>query len=326
MRIALCAVVALLAIAPSTCGQTWDGFADFGCSNPNGAWSYGWRPISGGTGWAPMTSCGSFGCPIQSWIEPSVPAMSIGRAQSGSASCATWSSPAGYLVTHPGPGTEHAVLRWTAPAAGQVSVNITFMGIDYAYPTTTACELMHNGSPLWGVNIASYGVAYPHAAIVTVAAGDTIEAVIGNLGDYYGDATALTLTIVATTCPTASVAPLGAGCGPAGPQLASTPPQIGSTVTLTVTGAPPSASGSLFAGAPGPALPVGGGCSVHLDVATIFEVLPVATDLAGNWSAGIVLPNAPALAGSSAGLQGIVLLPAAPGFVLTSAILATIGC
>ena len=327
MRTALCAVVSWLAIAQGTRAQTWDAFADFGCSNPNGAWSYGWRLIEWGQGFVPMTTCGgSPACPVQFWYEPTISAVGIGRPTLGGASCDTWTCPAGHLITHPGPGTEYAVLRWTAPAAAQLSINVTFVGIDYVYPTSTSCGLMHNGSGLWGVSISSYAIPYSHSQVVNVAAGDTIEIVIGNLGSYQGDATGFTLTISAAPCPSASVAPLGAGCGAAGPQLASTLPQIGSTVTLSVTGAPASAAGLLFAGAPAPALPIGGGCSVHLDLGTIFEVGPIATDPAGNWSVGVLLPNAPALVGSSAGLQGVLFLPAPAGFVLTSAILVTIGC
>src|SRR5436190_17210716 len=120
MRIAVCAVVALLAITPSTCAQTWDAFADFACANPNGAWSYGWRLIEWGPSFVPMTACISpAGCPIQVWHEPSISSLSVGRP-SGAPSCATWTCPAGYMLAHPGPGTEHAVLRWTAPAAAQV--------------------------------------------------------------------------------------------------------------------------------------------------------------------------------------------------------------
>ena len=175
MRIALCAVVALLAITPSTCGQTWDGFADFACSNPNGAWSYGWRLLEYGQAFIPMSACISVpSCPLQVWHEPTLSSLSIGRP-SGAPSCATWTCPAGYMTMHPGPGTEYAVLRWTAPATAQLSINITFLGIDYAYPTTTSCALMHNGSGLWGVSISSYGIPYPHSEIVNVAAGDTID-------------------------------------------------------------------------------------------------------------------------------------------------------
>jgi hypothetical protein len=327
MRIAVRAIVVLLAITPSSPAQTWDAFADFACSNPNGAWSYGWRLTEWGQAFIPMSACtGPPGCPIQVWHEPTISAMSVGRPVSGAPSCVTWSCPAGHMLAHPGPGTEYAVLRWTAPAAAQAAVNVTFVGIDYAYPTSTSCSLMHNGSGLWGVSISSYAVPYPHAEVVNVAAGDTIEIVIGNLGSYQGDATGFTLTIVATPCPSASVAPLGAGCGPTGPQLSSTLPQIGSNVTLSVTGGPPSAAGILFAGTPAPALPIGGGCAVHLDLATIFEVVPIATDPSGNWSVGLLLPNAPALGGISAGLQGVVLLATPPGFVLTNAILATLGC
>jgi hypothetical protein len=326
MKLSAILLTSMLATAPTARGQTWDAFADFACSNPNGAWSYGFRQISWGTSFYPMTSCGSFGCPITSWIEPAVAAMSIGRAPSGSSACHTWAAPAGVVLAHPGPGSEHAVLRWTAPAPAQVSVNVMFMGIDYAYPTSTSCELMHNGSPLWGVSVNSYGVAYPHAETVVVAAGDTIEAVIGNLGNYTGDATALTLTIVATPCPGASVASIGAGCGPTGPQLSSTLPQVGTTVTLAVTGAPPSVSGTLYAGAPAPALPIGGGCSVHLHIATIFELLTIATNPAGTWSVSVYLPPDPSLLGLSAGLQGVVFVAAPPGFVLTSALLVTVGC
>ncbi len=326
MKTAVCTVALLLAIAPSSRAQTWDAFADFACANPNSAWSYGWRTTAFGTGFVPMTACVTpAGCPILRWYEPTIPAMSLGRPISGATSCDTWSCPAGYMLGHPGPGNEHSVLRWTAPAAAQISVNVTFQGIDFAYPTTTDGSLWHNGALLWNVNILSYGVPYPHTAVLNVAAGDKIDTVIASLGSYYGDATGLTLTIVAT-CPSASVAPLGAGCGPVGPQLSSTLPQIGSTVTISVTGAPPSVSGSLFVGAPAPELPIGGGCSVHLDISTIFEFAPIATDLAGNWTLSFPFPNALSLTGISAGLQGVVLLPALPGFQVTSAILVTIGC
>jgi hypothetical protein len=56
------------------------------------------------------------------------------------------------------------------------------------------------------------------------------------------------------------------------------------------------------------------------------ETDPIATDGTGNWSVGAYLVNDPALVGISVGLQSVVFFPAPPGFVLTSAILVTIGC
>lgn len=126
-------------------------------------------------------------------------------------------------------------------------------------------------------------------------------------------------------CSSATAVATSAGCSSAGPAptLTGTPPFVGQTGTLNVTGAAPSAWGVLMLGQEyGPAAPLPSGCLYYLKDDFFFQFF--FTDAAGAWSYAALIPNAP---GVQADLQAIVL-PAGgfPNLQTTNSLRLTIGC
>ncbi len=105
----------------------------------------------------------------------------------------TW--PSGALALHPGPANEFSVVRWTAPAAGEIEVAATFTGL--AQPTTTDVHVLHNGRSLFDGSLnmggANEAVFKQRLAVVQ---GETLDFVVGSgNGHYAGDTTGLALAI-----------------------------------------------------------------------------------------------------------------------------------
>jgi hypothetical protein len=106
----------------------------------------------------------------------------------------TW--PPGQLAFHPGPKNEYSVVRWTAPATSTVQVSATFAGI--AQRATTDVHVLYNGRPLFDalLNLKGAGNEARFAKGLAIAAGDTIDCVVGPGNEDYGaDTTALAITI-----------------------------------------------------------------------------------------------------------------------------------
>jgi hypothetical protein len=105
--------------------------------------------------------------------------------------------------------------------------------------------------------------------------------------------------------PPAAAITLGTPCGGApGPSLLLQPPILGTMPWLGVVTAAASAAGALFAAPAGAsAIPIGGGCVLHLDPYAAFAVLPFQTDTAGIWAVTIGLPPSAYLAGLNFTLQ-----------------------
>ncbi|MBX7211632.1 MAG: choice-of-anchor D domain-containing protein [Verrucomicrobiaceae bacterium] len=101
---------------------------------------------------------------------------------------------------HPGPANELAVTRWKAPHAGTYAVSATFYGAD-THPTTTDIHIFHNATQLTGTDkraLASYrGDGVSHTQVITVAANDTVDFLVGPGGNgYSSDSTGLAATVV----------------------------------------------------------------------------------------------------------------------------------
>lgn len=324
--------------AATASAQTFDAANDFSlASNPNGAWSYGWKPGLGG----PFALFpGTGGCGVATWTTGAP--LSVGKNLSSTAvCCATWSMPGYQMLYHPGNSGERATLRWTAPFAGNFGVSMTASGADFAYPTTTDVALEVNAALVSQQYINSYGNGAPCASNTytpaissggsfILAAGGTIDVSVGfgSNGSYFGDATLVAVTITGPY--TASSTPVGAGCGggPAAPVLSCTPPVIGQNVTIAIANGTPLTSGGLFMSPPPAApTPVGGGCTVYLDLATYQPLIqPITTDAAGNWSIVLGVPNDNALAGLSVMLQAALFPTAGPlGLDITNGVLVTAG-
>jgi len=106
----------------------------------------------------------------------------------------TW--PPGHLAFHPGPDNEFSVVRWSAPAAGEVQVEAGFTGL--AERATTDVHVLHNGRSLFDalLNLGGSPNECRFARSFSVVAGDTIDCVVGSgNGNYGGDTTGLAVTI-----------------------------------------------------------------------------------------------------------------------------------
>ncbi|MCX6380445.1 MAG: Ig-like domain-containing protein [Armatimonadetes bacterium] len=100
--------------------------------------------------------------------------------------------PAHKLFQHPGPGGDNSVIRWISPQTGIYSIDSSFTGIDFVYPTTTDVAVLRNSSEqLFAGDISSYNIPLPYFQIIYVTQGDTIDFSVGfgTNANYFGDAT-----------------------------------------------------------------------------------------------------------------------------------------
>jgi probable HAF family extracellular repeat protein len=127
----------------------------------------------------------------------------------------------------------------------------------------------------------------------------------------------------------ALVTPVGTGCGGGStpPTLSGGRPVLGKSWRVDVANAAPGKTGFLFVSTgPSVAVPLGGGCSVHVDFAALLGAVPLATDARGSWSLSVPLPSIPSLEGVTITLQAAVLGTTGPlGADVTNGIEAIFG-
>ena len=103
----------------------------------------------------------------------------------------------------------------------------------------------------------------------------------------------------------ATVTSRGAGCGAA---LEGTPPRLGDTLVLRVSGATPAAAGTFFFSAPpAQALRLASGCEVWLDVTALLAPLAFETDAQGAYELAVPVPDDRALCGLTLATQAAVI-------------------
>lgn len=100
------------------------------------------------------------------------------------------------LAAHPGSNGEYAVLRWTAPAAGEYVVSARFSS--GAESATTDVHVLQQGRALFDglVNLGGQGSDCSWEGTAKVAAGETIDFAVGyGNGNYGGDTTAVVASL-----------------------------------------------------------------------------------------------------------------------------------
>lgn len=106
----------------------------------------------------------------------------------------TWQP--GQLAFHPGRDGEYSVVRWTAPADGQITLTAGFRSI--AEAATTDLHVLHNGKSLFdsAINLGGKGPEAAFSTALTVKAGDAVDCVCGWGNRNYGaDTTALAVSL-----------------------------------------------------------------------------------------------------------------------------------
>jgi len=196
---AFLAGAALLLGGTLALAQTYDLVGQFSAlSNPNGTWSYGWSASRSGP-FALMTNAWTdtqWG-EQRGWNIPfhdPNPAVALAITDIHHP---TVNVPAGTVNTHPGPGGENAVVRWTVPESGTYRLEGAFTGNDFVYPTTTDVAVLRGPFEVISGFVESYHNPLPFSAIMPLLAGETIDLTVGfgQNGNHIGDSTGVSATI-----------------------------------------------------------------------------------------------------------------------------------
>ncbi|MFN8895132.1 MAG: calcium-binding protein, partial [Betaproteobacteria bacterium] len=175
----------------------YDANADFQTtSNPAGAWSYGYS-VNGGAAYA-MTLFDSVSVTVvgPAWNKNGYGELGTPAAWKNTSGITQHGVGPGQIALHPGPqaGGDFAILRFTAPATGLYAVSGQFFAGDI-YPMSGSVVLNGNLlSPLQHfantTNLSALSLAP-----VQMAAGDTLDFVVGNNGNFYYGSTPLAVVV-----------------------------------------------------------------------------------------------------------------------------------
>ncbi len=174
----------------------FDAELEYGPTNPSGPWSYGYTA--------------SFGSPFIAFdvfTFPSFAPAGAWQATGGDQFLVLARDVDGDLFFHPGPGTERAVLRFTAPTTASYSVSVQFIDADGG---DTSGHVLLNGDTLSPLAHFASTVASPtFTDSLTLNSGDLLDIVVGNNGDYFSDSTGLSVRITAIPEPAQTSLALG---------------------------------------------------------------------------------------------------------------------
>jgi hypothetical protein len=81
------------------------------------------------------------------------------------------------LAVHAGPQGEYAIVRWTAPTAGQYLMNASFIG--EGGRSSVDVHVLQNNRPIFTDTIRGRGKRTSFTSILTVGVGDTVDLAVG---------------------------------------------------------------------------------------------------------------------------------------------------
>ena len=187
--------VAFDAVLPTQSQATvWDAASDFTLlttANPNGVWSYGYDPASA-VGYQ-FKAFNQFSAAVGSsiiWVDGSYVTLNTPSLYKNLSSSSVVGILPGQISLHPGPTSngDAAILRFTAPATGSYGVNAQFFAGD---TSETDARVVLNGN--FNSALQFFGVTSTNpifsAGALALAAGDTLDFVVGNAGSFFFDST-----------------------------------------------------------------------------------------------------------------------------------------
>jgi hypothetical protein len=207
--VSLTALFAALSAPQAAHAQTFDAAADYSITNnPNGVWSAGFSSTLGGSLVLFNVNNGVTNG-INAWNSTVVNAFGTpSYFKNLGASPANFLQP-GQIALHPGPDNQNApfaVLRFTAPTTAQYNVVAQFFVGDTGGSTggDTDANILLNSNAAAPVFFAATTNTNPlFNQTVTLAAGNTLDFIVGSKGDFTFDTTPLNvrLTNVSTAAP-----------------------------------------------------------------------------------------------------------------------------
>jgi hypothetical protein len=182
---------------------TWDAATDFTSTsvNPNSVWSYGYDPaITSGYQFKLFDQFNS-STSTPSWTDATYVSLGTPAFGQNLTSDVINGIQPGQVYLHPGPVADGdaAILRFTAPTASTYNVFAQFFVGDISQ---TDAWIIKNGdfsSPISFLGSTNSNPSFSQGVYLT--AGDTLDFVVGNHGDYFYDTTPLTVQISAVPMP-----------------------------------------------------------------------------------------------------------------------------
>jgi cysteine-rich repeat protein len=179
---------------------SWDLGSDFSATNnPNGAWSYGWTESDGSR----FTLGTRFDLRLEAWggfrADDGNPSVTHNGTDTTIRYSPTLFWEPGETAFHPGPGNERAVVRWTAPSAGEFAVQSRFYSKDSG---ATDVSVVLNGTPVYAANLDYDWSESRYEDRLVLAAGDTLDFTVGSGTDLWfgADSTGIAVTIARPDC------------------------------------------------------------------------------------------------------------------------------
>lgn len=194
-RFAAFAASVLAALGTSAVhAQTYDAFTDFSTTNnPNGVWRSGYTDTLGSSLvlYTQFTS-GTF----QSWRNPAV-TVSGAPEFARNLGPQAFGVPTNFLTLHPGSANQYSVLRFTTAITGTYNVSAQFFVGDSG---DTDANILRNSNAATPVYFAATTNTNPlYTGTLNLAAGETLDFVVGSKGNYSSDSTPIRITITGIT-------------------------------------------------------------------------------------------------------------------------------
>ena len=207
-------LIMLLAVVAATCvAQTWDATKDFGPSNSNGAWSYGYGITGTSFTLDPIYNPHCTPPEIECWtaqVEGNTPY--VGFNTTGDwLNYYTAVVPPDVLAAHPGPyDGQDTIVRWTAPVAGYYKI-AGFFEICDTNPSGIIGSVFRNGTLLYSGELLGPPAQHPdkaggredfYFAKLLLNPGDVLSFGVNADGDFHYDTTGFnaTITRLVATC------------------------------------------------------------------------------------------------------------------------------
>jgi hypothetical protein len=196
----------LAAVSPPA-ALTYDANADFGDSNPNGVWSYGWTAKVGDlpSNLTPYNTYAAFGFggdKFEGWYDKYnwvLYAPVVYKNYGNYFDDGNVVIPAGALILH-GTGSSPdnvSVVEFTAPSAGRYSLSASFIGRQYDLGDPGHVYILYNGTTIFedSTKIKTVGDIVTYSTILNLRAGEKIDFVVGKNYSIYRDNIELQATI-----------------------------------------------------------------------------------------------------------------------------------
>lgn len=201
-----------LATVPAQ-AATYDAVTDFQiAANPGSVWSYGYSHDVGPSYAMILFDASAASSDWLSWTKTGYISLGTPTAAKNISGSTISGAQSGQVILHPGPAAnaDYAILRFTAPTTGSYDVTGQFYAGDSGSMSGSVVLAGDLANPLTFFSSTTDTSTFSFTSL-TLTAGETLDLVVGNNGNYFYGTTPVTMTITSAVPEPGSVALLLAG-------------------------------------------------------------------------------------------------------------------